>query len=142
MVRRALLIGAGAAAAAARLARRAYRRRGSEPNGHRLTVHASVAPELVEDLADLLRRVTGRAASDPAGSITIKLAPGVSASETEKQLRTVVHRWSEMHPEVHVRVRADEEIQARRRWNRRQVSQDEPSTAGGAGVLAAPPRSG
>ena len=143
MARRVLLVGAGAAAAAARLTRRAYRRRESASNGHRLTVHASVAPELVDDLADLLRRVTGGAASDPTGSITINLAPGVSASETEKQLRTVVHRWSEMHPEVHVRVSADEEVQARRRWKRRQVPQDERSTAaGGAGVLAAPPRSG
>jgi hypothetical protein len=117
-------------------------RRRSEPNRHRLTVRASVAPELVDDLADLLRRVTGRAASDPAGSITIKLAAGVSAAEIEQELRAVLHRWSEMHPEVRVRVSADEEVSERRRWMRPRLARDEQAKAAGEpSVLAAPPRS-
>jgi hypothetical protein len=140
MARRAILIGAGAAAAAARLTRFTYRaRRASQASRRRLTVRATVAPELVDDLADLLRRVAGRAASDQAGSITINLAPGVSASEIEKELQAVVHRWTEMHPAIRVRVISDEEVTERRRWKRRPAAEDEhPNAVDAQGVLVAP----
>jgi hypothetical protein len=113
-------VGAGAAAAA-RLLRHAPRpRRVPASKGHSLTVQATVAPELVADLADLLGRVTGRAASDQAGAIKVKLAPGIDWSKAEQDLRAVLHRWSEMHPGVRVRISAEEE--RRRRSPRRLAS--------------------
>jgi hypothetical protein len=97
-------MGAGAAAVA-RLTRRAYRaRRHPTQSAYRLTVRPTVAPELVDDLTDLLRRVAGRAASDDGGAITITFAPGVDAASFERDLRAVVDRWSDMHPGVRVRV--------------------------------------
>jgi hypothetical protein len=86
-------------------------------------VRATVEPELVADLTDLLRRVTGRAASDQAGAITVDLAAGVSLSDVERELGIVVHRWSEMHPGVRVHVTADDEVPRlpRRRKRRRGV---------------------
>jgi hypothetical protein len=82
-----------------------------------LTVEATVAPELVADLADLLRRVTGRAASDETGAIAVSLAPGVSPSDAERDLRTVLQRWSDMHPGIRVRVTLDGRLsQSSRRW--------------------------
>jgi hypothetical protein len=80
-------------------------------------VRATIAPELVDDLTDLLRRVTGRAASDDGGGITVRLAPGVDPSDVERELRAVVHRWSEMHPGVRVDVApAAEPSRLPRRW--------------------------
>lgn len=101
-----------------------------------------MAPELVADLTDLLRRVTGRAASDQAGAITIKLAAGVSLSDVERDLGMVVHRWSEMHPGVRVQVTADDAAPRppRRRTRRRGVGAEESMAVAGS-VMAAPPQS-
>jgi hypothetical protein len=102
-------------AAAARFAERAYRaRRKPSSNDNRLTVRATLAPEVVADLADLLRRVAGRAADDQTGTITINLASGVDRADIERQLRTAVDRWSEMHPGVRVRFTADDELGSHR----------------------------
>jgi hypothetical protein len=118
-MRRVIWVGAGVAAAT-RLAQRTYggRRKALSKNG-RLTVRATVAPEIVADLSDLLRRVAGRAAVDHSGTITIDLAPGVDRSEIERQLRAVADRWSEMHPGVRVRVVADDERRSHRLPTRR-----------------------
>ena len=117
MTRRALWIGAGTAAVA-RLTRRAYRtRRNRVKSAYRLTVRPTVAPELVDDLTDLLRRVAGRAASDEGGAITITVAPGVDVSSLERDLRAVLDRWSDMHPGVRVRVTPSARLPARR-WHR------------------------
>jgi hypothetical protein len=124
-------------ATAARLAERAYRaRRKSPSNGNRLAVRATVAPELVADLTDLLRRVAGRAEADQAGMITISLAPGAVPSEVERELRAVVHRWAEMHPGIRVRVTDDESPQRRRATFRRPVEMQEPAEATPAGTIA------
>jgi hypothetical protein len=105
-------------------------RSGTSPEARRLTVRATVAPELVDDLTDLLGRVTGRAASDEAGSITITLAPGVSVSDLERDLRTVLERWSEMHPGVRVRVTPSSgSSRPSRRWKVRKSDQGEGSAA-------------
>jgi hypothetical protein len=128
MRRRAIWIGAGAATAA-RLARRVYRaRREATSDGHRLTIRATVAPEVVADLEDLLRRVSGRAASDQHGAITVSLAPGAEVPEVERDLRAVVHRWSEMHPGVRVHVGAGAEVSEPRRQRRfrRRVQAEQP----------------
>jgi hypothetical protein len=102
-------------AAVARVVERAYRaRRKPYSNDNRLTVRATLAPEVVADLADLLRRVAGRAANDEAGTITINLAPGVDRADIERQVRTAVDRWSEMHPGVRVRLTADDELGSHR----------------------------
>jgi hypothetical protein len=124
-------------AAAARLAERAYRARLKSPsNGNRLAVRATVAPELVADLTDLLRRVAGRAEADHAGAITVSLAPGAVQSEVERELRAVVHRWSEMHPGIRVRVTDDESPHRRRATLRRAVEMQEPADATPAGTIA------
>jgi hypothetical protein len=145
MMRRTIWVGAGAAAAA-RLARRAYqarRRSAPVPEGQRLTVRATIAPELVADLTDLLRRVTGRAASDEAGGISISLAPGVDPSDIERDLHAVIHRWSEMHPGIRVYVAAGAELPhlPRRRKFRRGVEAEEPVAAASSGMWATPPPS-
>jgi hypothetical protein len=102
----------------ARLTRRAYRaRRSPQQSLYRLTVRPTVAPELVDDLTDLLRRVAGRAASDEGGAITITFAPGVDVSSFERELRAVLERWSDMHPGVRVRVSPSASLQTRR-WRR------------------------
>jgi hypothetical protein len=120
-MRRVIWVGAGAAAAA-RVAQRAYlARRKERSDGNRLAVRATVAPELVSDLTDLLRRVAGRAEVDQAGAITISLAPGVDRSDIERELRAVVHRWSEMHPGIRVRVTDGDEGAHRRRATRRRT---------------------
>jgi hypothetical protein len=69
---------------------------------------------LVDDLADLLGRVTGRAASDQAGVIKVKLAPGIDSSKAEQDLRAVLHRWLEMHPGVRVRISSEEDRRRKR----------------------------
>jgi hypothetical protein len=74
---------------------------------------------LVADLVDLLGRVTGRASSDQAGAIKVKLAPGIDWSKAERDLRAVLHRWSEMHPGVRVRISAEED---RRRKSPRRLA--------------------
>jgi hypothetical protein len=137
-MRRVLWVGAGAATAA-RILERAYRaRRGVRSNGNRLAVHATVAPEVVADLTDLLRRVTGRAENDQDGAITVKLAPGVDPSEFERELRAVIHRWSEMHPGIRVRVTEDDQAPKRRRaTSRRSVETQERAETAAAGTLAA-----
>jgi hypothetical protein len=136
-MRRVLWVGAGAATAA-RILERAYRaRRGVPSNGNRLAVHATVAPEVVADLTDLLRRVTGRAENDQDGAITVKLAPGVDRSEFERELRAVIHRWSEMHPGIRVRVTEDDQAPKRRRATRRAVENQERAETAAAGTLAA-----
>lgn len=121
---RLVWIGA-AAAAAARVARRT--RHPSAPEARRLTVQPTVAPELVDDLTDLLRRVMGRAASDPAGGISVNLAPGAEPSAVAQELRRVVDRWSEMHPGIRVRVAAGGEVTQRplRRVGRRRLEAQE-----------------
>jgi hypothetical protein len=137
MMRRVLWVGAGAATAA-RILRRAYRaRREVRSNSNRLAVHATVAPEVVADLTDLLRRVTGRAENDRDGAITVKLAPGVDRSEFERDLRAVIHRWSEMHPGIRVRVTDDDQAPKRRRATRRAVETQERAETAAAGTLAA-----
>ena len=134
MTGRALWIGAGAAAIA-RLTRRAYRaRRSSAESVYRLTVRPTVAPELVDDLTDLLRRVAGRAASDEGGAITITFAPGVEASELERELRMVLDRWSEMHPGVRVRVLPRVSLPTRR-WRRHRAIPGESQVSASAQAL-------
>jgi hypothetical protein len=119
IMRRVIWVGAGVAAAA-RVVQRTYRgRRKPVSNDGGLTVRATVAPELVADLSDLLRRVAGRATVDHSGTITIDLAPGVDRSEIERELRAVADRWSEMHPGVRVRVTADDERRPHRPLTRR-----------------------
>lgn len=136
MMRRVIWVGAGAAAAA-RVAQRAYlARRKERLDGNRLAVRATVAPELVADLTDLLRRVAGRAEADQAGAITISLASGVDRSDIERELRAVVHRWSEMHPAIRVRVTdADEAPQRRRATFRRKVERQELAEATAARTI-------
>jgi hypothetical protein len=97
-----------------------------------------VAPELVADLTDLLRRVTGRAASDQDGGITVTLAPGVDLHEVERDLRAVVHRWSEMHPGVHIQVAAGAKVPhaPRRRTFRRRARSEQPVAVATTGVEA------
>jgi len=101
-----------------------------------------VAPELVADLTDLLRRVTGRAASDQDGGITVTLAPGVELPEVERDLRAVVHRWSEMHPGVRVQViaaGAKVPQPLRRRTFRRGGRPEQPVAVATTGVGATSP---
>jgi hypothetical protein len=124
-------------AAAARLARRAYHaRRKVSSTGNRLAVRATVAPELVADLTDLLRRVAGRAEEDQAGAITVSLAPGADRSDVERELRAVVHRWAEMHPGIRVRVTDDEAPHRRRATSRHAVEIQERAEAAPAGTIA------
>jgi hypothetical protein len=120
--------------------RHAYRGRREPPaNGNRLTVRATVAPELVADLTDLLRRVTGRAESEHSGAIRVSLAPGVDPAGLERELRAVLDRWSEMHPGVRVRVTVDTEARPRRRTAfRRSTDARERAEAATAGTAAGP----
>jgi ABC-type glycerol-3-phosphate transport system substrate-binding protein len=97
-----------------------------------------VAPELVADLADLLRRVAGTASSDQAGTITINLVGGVDGSEIERQLRAVADRWSEMHPGVRVRVTSDEQRPHRHPKFRRTAASPEGADVVTAGSPAGP----
>jgi len=78
-------------------------------------VQATVSPELVADLADLLGRVTGRAASDGHGAIRIKLAPGIASSDAMRDLRSVLDRWSETHPGIHLRITVETNSKPARR---------------------------
>jgi hypothetical protein len=136
-MRRLVWVGAGAAAAV-RLMQRAYQAR-REPSSYRngLTVRATVAPELVADLTDLLRRVTGRAESEQSGAIRVSLAPGVDPSGLERELRAVLDRWSEMHPGVRLRVTVDAEARPRRRNAfRRSGDAQERAKAAAAGTVA------
>jgi hypothetical protein len=103
-MRRVLWVGAGAAAAAARLVRRARRAREAVRVEQSLTVQPIVSPELVADLTDLLGKVTGRAASDQEGAIRIKIAPGTPSSDAIRDLRSVLDRWSEIHPGIKLRI--------------------------------------
>jgi hypothetical protein len=129
-----LWVGAGAAAIA-RLTRGAYRaRRSPAKSVYRLTVRPTVAPELVDDLTDLLRRVAGRAASDEGGAITITFAPGVEASDLERELRTVLDRWSDMHPGVRVRVLPGVSLPTRR-WRRHRAIPSESQVHASARAL-------
>jgi hypothetical protein len=139
MMRRVSWVGAGAAAAV-RLVQRADRARREPPsNGNRLTVRATVAPELVADLTDLLRRVTGRAEREHSGAISVSLAPGVDRSGLERELRAVLDRWSEMHPGVRVRVTVDAEARPRRRMAFRRASDSqERKEAATVGTVAGP----
>jgi hypothetical protein len=105
-------------------------------NGNRLAVRATVAPELVADLTDLLRRVAGRAEADQGGAITVRLAPGVERSDVERELRAVVDRWSQMHPGIRVRVTDDEPPYRRRATFRRAVEMQERAEAAPAGTTA------
>jgi hypothetical protein len=138
MMRRVLWVGAGAATAA-RIVQRAYHvRREVRSNGNRLAIHATVAPEVIADLADLLRRVAGRAENEQDGAITVKLAPGTDRSEFERELQAVIHRWSEMHPGIRVRVTEDDQRSNRRRaTSRRAVETQERAETAAAGTLAA-----
>jgi hypothetical protein len=106
-MRRVLWVGAGAAAAAARLLQRARRAREGFREEESLTVRAIVSPELVADLTDLLDKVTGRAASDRDGGIRIKIAPGTPSSDAIRDLRSVLDRWSEIHPGIQLRIMAE-----------------------------------
>jgi hypothetical protein len=114
-------------------------RRGPAPSVYRLTVRPTVAPELVEDLTDLLRRVTGRAATDEGGAITITIAPGVDASDLERELRAVLDRWSDMHPGVRLRVTPSATLPTRR-WRRQRPTASEMQVSASEGALETPPR--
>jgi hypothetical protein len=132
MVRRKVLwIGAAAAAAVARVTRRAYHARPNPPASlYGLTVRPTVAPELVDDLADLLRRVAGRASSDEGGTITITFARGADTSGIERDLRAVLERWSEMHPGVRVRITPSATVPRRGRRPRPIPDESEAHTRG------------
>jgi hypothetical protein len=117
------------------MTRRVYRaRRDPTQRVYRLTVRPTVAPELVDDLTDLLRRVAGRAASDEGGAITITFAPGVEASNLERELRTVLDRWSDMHPGVRVRV-TPSATHPTRRWRRQRPVPGEAQVRASEGAL-------
>jgi hypothetical protein len=112
-----------------------HARRNPEKSVYRLTVRPTVAPELVDDLTDLLRRVAGRAASDEGGAITITFAPGVDASRLERDLRAVMDRWSDMHPGVRVRVTPSAGLPTRR-WRRDRSTTGEQQVRASEGVLS------
>jgi hypothetical protein len=78
-------------------------------------VQAIVSPELVADLTDLLGKVTGRAASDREGAIRIKIAPGTPSSDAIRDLRSVLDRWSEIHPGIQLRIMVETNSGAARR---------------------------
>jgi hypothetical protein len=80
-----------------------------------LTVQAIVSPELVADLTDLLGKVTGRAASDQEGAIRIKIAPGTPSSDAIRDLRSVLDRWSEIHPGIQLRIMVETDTKPARR---------------------------
>ena len=94
----------------------------------------SVSSDLVSDLTDLLRAVTGRAAIDPTGEITVETARGVPPEDVARDVRSVIHRWTAMHPGIRVHVRAAEDArpQTRRPQLRRRVRVDgaSPSAVG------------
>ena len=113
-MRRVLWVGAGAAAAA-RLFRHARRARDTLREEQSLTVQAIVSPELVADLTDLLGKVTGRAASDQEGAIRIKIAPGTPSSDAIRDLRSVLDRWSEIHPGIQLRIMVETNTKPARR---------------------------
>ena len=113
-MRRVLWVGAGAAAAA-RLVRQAWRARVALREEESLTVQAIVSPELLADLTDLLGKVTGRAASDREGAIRIKLAPGTPSSDAIRDLRSVLDRWSEIHPGIQLRIMVETNSKPARR---------------------------
>jgi hypothetical protein len=112
-----------------------HARRNPEKSVYRLTVRPTVAPELVDDLIDLLRRVAGRAAIDEGGAITITFAPGVNASSLERELRAVLDRWSDMHPGVRVRVMPSAKLPARR-WRRDRPIPGEQQVRASEGALS------
>jgi hypothetical protein len=115
-MRRVLWVGAGAAAATARVLQRARRRaRDAVREEQSLTVQAIVSPELVADLTDLLGKVTGRAASDREGAIRIKIAPGTPSSDAIRDLRSVLDRWSEIHPGIQLRIMVETDSKPARR---------------------------
>jgi hypothetical protein len=86
------------------LLRHARRARDAFREEESLTVQPIVSPELVADLTDLLGKVTGRAASDRAGAIRIKIAPGTPSDDAIRDLRSVLDRWSEIHPGIQLRI--------------------------------------
>jgi hypothetical protein len=102
-MRRVLWVGAGAAAAS-RFFRHARRAREALREEESLTVQPIVSPELVADLTDLLGKVTGRAATDGEGAIRIKIAPGTPSDDAIRDLRSVLDRWSEIHPGIQLRI--------------------------------------
>ena len=119
-MRRVLWVGAGTAAAArlfrhAVRARDILRARATSREEQSLTVQAIVSPELVADLTDLLGKVTGRAATDGEGAIRITLAPGTASSDAIRDLRSVLDRWSEIHPGIQLRIMVETNSKPARR---------------------------
>jgi hypothetical protein len=78
-------------------------------------VQPVVSPELVADLTDLLGKVTGRVASDREGAIRIKIAPGTPSADAIRDLRSVLDRWSDIHPGIQLRIQIENGKPARRR---------------------------
>jgi hypothetical protein len=67
-----------------------------------------VEPELIDDVADLVRRVEGRAVRDEE-FVTVPFAPGRDSTGAVSDLRRVLDRWADRYPGVHVDLLPSEE---------------------------------
>lgn len=67
-------------------------------------MRATVEPELVTELVDLVRRVCGRASVDGADTFSVPLPSGTAEEAAYRELRALLHTWELRHPGVKTRI--------------------------------------
>ena len=93
---------------------RAVMRRGDEDEP-RLLVRLSVQPELVNDLADLVRSVRGRAALEGRDAFSVPVPDSVSPDSAYRELRALLDKWELSHPGFRVQITPMPDGKARQR---------------------------
>jgi hypothetical protein len=106
MERKRALRWTGALAGAPALAG-AYRalmsRRAASPKRY-IHVRATVDPDVVSDLVDLVRRVRGQAALEARDSFSVPVPRGIPEQDAYRELRALIHNWELRHPGVRAEI--------------------------------------
>jgi hypothetical protein len=83
--------------------RRVSSREAKSPQRH-LIVRTTVDPELVNDLADLVQKVRGRAALNGKDSFSVPVPDGVPEDAAHRELRALLETWELRHPDVRAEI--------------------------------------
>jgi hypothetical protein len=67
-------------------------------------VRTTVDPELVNDLADLVQKVRGRAALNGKDSFSVPVPDGVPEDAAHRELRALLETWELRHPDVRAEI--------------------------------------